>query len=402
MRDGDQGDEDVGRREAGAGEDAAGQRTELRVPLDLQNFYVSLSSFSDKLPLLIRSVLRLRTCRHPQKVLVFFSTCAQVDYFSSLIERYLAHACPSAAAAAEGEREDALLLLKLHRKHHQRKAVFQRFMKAPRALLLCTDIMARGIDIQNVQWVLHFDLPNSLEAYVHRSGRSGHRLGEKGCSLLFVLPHEQSFVDLCHQKRIGTQPLTQQQFLSRISVAGDAGPGIQIAKDELSEWIKDEARQEQQFYELGIQAFVSFVRTYASKSAVTVFPDADVIDLVNSYGLLKLPVMPEYRKRMREYQATFRSFMKPQDSLILQRYREAHEGSSRKGGSDARSRARADARLRRSKTRNKINSTRLKGKEKKALIDEMEMRELAADARVVKKLKRGRISEAKFDEHFGI
>jgi Asp-tRNA(Asn)/Glu-tRNA(Gln) amidotransferase B subunit len=55
-----------------------------------------------------------------------------------------------------------------------------------------------------------------------------------------------------------------------------------------------------------------------------------------------------------------------------------------------------------SKTRSLIQKTKLKGKRKKEFIDQLEMEELANDAKMVKKLKRGKISTKQFEEHFGL
>lgn len=58
--------------------------------------------------------------------------------------------------------------------------------KASRArVLLTTDRTATGIDVPGVNWVLHYELPASAEAYVHRAGRTG-RAGRSGSSVVFV------------------------------------------------------------------------------------------------------------------------------------------------------------------------------------------------------------------------
>ena len=372
----------------------------LHIPQDLHNFHFILSSFSDKLVLLIRSVLLIRASRQPQKIIVFFASCAQVDYFSLLISKFLTHMEGSANQSHAG-----FNLLKLHRKlNKKRKSIFKQFSSVPSAVLLCTDIMARGIDVQNVHWVIHFDLPNSMQAYVHRSGRSGHQFGEEGKSLLLVLEHEQSFVSLCQEKKIETKPLQLEQLMTKMR-GDDPELGVQIENEFLRDWIKDEARRDVDFYEQGMLAFVSFIRTYSTKCVLSqsIFPALDVMDLVHSYGLLKVPVMPEYRKRFKEYQQAFQPCMKPHDSAILNNYRDIlYQKKKRESTNDVKSQQRNQLQMKRKKTRNKINSTKLKGRNKKALIDEIEMRELADDARIVKKLKKGQIDEKKFDEHFGI
>lgn len=52
-------------------------------------------------------------------------------------------------------------------------------------MLITTDLLARGIDVQHVSIVINFDLPKNLENYLHRIGRSG-RFGRKGLAINFV------------------------------------------------------------------------------------------------------------------------------------------------------------------------------------------------------------------------
>ena len=52
-------------------------------------------------------------------------------------------------------------------------------------MLISTDILARGIDVQQVSLVINYDLPLNIENYLHRIGRSGRR-GRKGVSINFV------------------------------------------------------------------------------------------------------------------------------------------------------------------------------------------------------------------------
>jgi ATP-dependent RNA helicase DeaD len=60
-------------------------------------------------------------------------------------------------------------------------------------LLVCTDVAARGIDVNNLTHVINFGLPQDNESYVHRIGRTG-RGGSKGISLSIIEPSEQGRV----------------------------------------------------------------------------------------------------------------------------------------------------------------------------------------------------------------
>ena len=52
-------------------------------------------------------------------------------------------------------------------------------------VLITTDLLARGIDVQQVHLVINYDLPTNRELYIHRIGRSG-RFGRKGVAINFV------------------------------------------------------------------------------------------------------------------------------------------------------------------------------------------------------------------------
>jgi len=65
------------------------------------------------------------------------------------------------------------------------------------AILVCTDVAARGLDIPNVQNIIHYQSPFNAEIYVHRSGRTA-RIGKEGESLALLAPgDERTFKTLC-------------------------------------------------------------------------------------------------------------------------------------------------------------------------------------------------------------
>jgi len=67
----------------------------------------------------------------------------------------------------------------------QRDKVMQRFRDRHMQLLIATDVAARGIDVNNVTHVINYSLPDEIESYTHRSGRTG-RAGKTGISICIV------------------------------------------------------------------------------------------------------------------------------------------------------------------------------------------------------------------------
>eukprot|EP01071_Lankesteria_metandrocarpae_P008242 Lankesteria_metandrocarpae@DN4912_c0_g1_i1.p1 len=67
----------------------------------------------------------------------------------------------------------------------ERELIMKEFRSGSSRVLITTDLLARGIDVQQVSVVINYDLPSSLENYIHRIGRSG-RFGRKGVAINFV------------------------------------------------------------------------------------------------------------------------------------------------------------------------------------------------------------------------
>lgn len=71
----------------------------------------------------------------------------------------------------------------------QRTKTLGKFKDGTVEFLVATDVAARGIDVENISHVVNYDLPQDLEAYVHRIGRTG-RAGKKGTAFSLVSPRE--------------------------------------------------------------------------------------------------------------------------------------------------------------------------------------------------------------------
>lgn len=69
----------------------------------------------------------------------------------------------------------------------ERTATLEAFRSGAIRVLVATDVAARGLDVQGIACVVHYDIPGSAETLTHRSGRTG-RAGEKGKSVMLVPP----------------------------------------------------------------------------------------------------------------------------------------------------------------------------------------------------------------------
>jgi translation initiation factor 4A len=67
----------------------------------------------------------------------------------------------------------------------ERDIILEEFRSGSSRILITTDLLSRGIDVQQVSLVINYDIPKNLESYIHRIGRSG-RFGRKGVAINFV------------------------------------------------------------------------------------------------------------------------------------------------------------------------------------------------------------------------
>ena len=70
-----------------------------------------------------------------------------------------------------------------------RDKVMRSFRKERYQFLIATDVAARGIDIKGLSFIIQHQLPDAMQYYTHRSGRTG-RAGERGVSITLIEPEE--------------------------------------------------------------------------------------------------------------------------------------------------------------------------------------------------------------------
>lgn len=83
---------------------------------------------------------------------------------------------------------------------HERNDVMQRFRSGDLRVLITTDLLCRGIDVQQVSLVINYDFPREIESYLHRIGRGG-RFGRKGFAINFVVNRSRDAYDRRDSRR---------------------------------------------------------------------------------------------------------------------------------------------------------------------------------------------------------
>ena len=140
---------------------------ELTIPLVSQKFYRVKNQDKDA------ACVRLLEYYQPKLTLIFCNTKKKVDELSDFLKEQ--------GFRAEGLHGDL--------SQAQRDAVMKRFRNGGTSILIATDVAARGIDVDDVEAVINYDIPQDIEYYVHRIGRTG-RAGRKGRSFTFANSRE--------------------------------------------------------------------------------------------------------------------------------------------------------------------------------------------------------------------
>ncbi|XP_024422683.2 ATP-dependent RNA helicase DDX55 isoform X2 [Desmodus rotundus] len=339
-----------------------------KTPSRLQNHYMVCKA-DEKFNQLVHFLRNHKQEKH----LVFFSTCACVEYYGKALE-----------ALVRG-----VEIMCLHGKmKHKRNKIFMGFRKLQSGVLVCTDVMARGIDIPEVDWVLQYDPPSSASAFVHRCGRTA-RIGHGGSALVFLLPMEESYVSfLAINQKCPLQEMVLQQ------PTADLLPKLRAM-----------ALADRAVFEKGVRAFVSHIQAYAKHECSLIFrlKDLDFAALARGFALLRMPRMPELRGRQ------FPDFVPvdidtdtiPFKDKIREKQRQKlleqqRRGKTENGGRRKFMKNKAWSKQKAKKERKRRSEKRRR--EEGSDIDNEDMEELLSDTRLLKKLKKGKITEEEFEK----
>lgn len=283
----------------------SGAAASAQMPATLDNFFL-VATPPLKLAQLVR-VLRHETQKQGvRKVIVFFATCRQVEYFYKVLN------------SLSELTNDGIRLFSLHGKQEskRRTSVYKAFIdEVPlgtgtnhaSSVLLCTDVASRGLDIPSVDLVVQFDPPVDPKVFQHRIGRTA-RAGRKGRAICFLASgSEESYVDFVKLRGI----IRNENYPYLVeSSAGNIAPSTDV-ESLLSDKTADERARHlsavlRRFnlsdlanHDLFVLALVSFVRAYGKHEAKFIFPMKDLVinirPLAESWGGVRLPRMGELK-----------------------------------------------------------------------------------------------------------
>ncbi|XP_068559102.1 ATP-dependent DNA helicase DDX31 [Cebidichthys violaceus] len=189
---------------------AASQSESFALPEALKQYMVVVPS---KIRLVCLAAFILDKCKFSQnnKLIVFTSSCEAVEFLHGLFTSVL--------SGPSSNQRPRLSFLRLHgnMKQEERSDVFQQFSVSRCGVLLCTDVAARGLDLQQVTWIIQYTPPTTAAEYVHRVGRTA-RIGGRGSSLLFLTPAETAFVTELANHNISLSDLKLQDILSSLMI----------------------------------------------------------------------------------------------------------------------------------------------------------------------------------------
>jgi ATP-dependent RNA helicase DeaD len=154
----------------------------------------------------------------------------------------------------------------------QRDSVMRKFRNKNLQMLVATDVAARGIDVDSITHVIHYNLPDDSESYTHRSGRTA-RAGKSGISLAIITPRDLNKIRQV-EHRIGTQfihaqvptgiEVCEQQLIYLAQKAHDVAvnPDIEQYLSAIVEKFEDMSKEEvlKSFLSLEFNRFLEYYK----------------------------------------------------------------------------------------------------------------------------------------------
>eukprot|EP01024_Parvocaulis_polyphysoides_P023399 TRINITY_DN21633_c0_g3_i2.p1 TRINITY_DN21633_c0_g3~~TRINITY_DN21633_c0_g3_i2.p1 ORF type:complete len:492 (-),score=104.06 TRINITY_DN21633_c0_g3_i2:128-1408(-) len=289
------------------------------------------------------------------------------------------------------------------------------------AVLFCTDVAARGLDIPDVHWIVQFDPPQDPSSFVHRAGRTA-RMGREGDALVYLLPSEIDYIEFLQLRKVPMQEQQKysfynnkdQQKISNKNFSCETTENIDENSDQTFNFEQINAQflseQDRGVMDKGKKAFVAFVRGYKEHHCRFIFrlEELDAVKLAKAFGLLQMPKMPEIKrlKNVREFKSSeidINSIPFKDKAREKQRRRllqEKQQDESQKKQQQIQRRKEDKQQKRDSQVIQAIRQ--LPKRQRNKLQDREEEKFLQDEYRLLKKLRTKKISEEQFDEATGM
>lgn len=272
---------------------------EYKLPTQLVQRYIKVPCGS-RLVVLLSILKHLFARDTSQKVVVFFATRDTVDFHYSLLNEFR----ELLKSQSQEEVRPMFLSCKIFRLHGEmehvdRRTSFQSFRTEKSALLLSTDVAARGLDFPKVRCIIQYDPPGEATEYVHRVGRTA-RLGEIGDSLLFLQPVEIDYLQDLEKRGITLAEYPLLKLLDGFPFFGLKHNTKKILSVEVHPWVVSLQRalesfitMEQKMKNLAKNAFSSWVRAYTAHRGelkrIFVVKKLHLGHVTKSFGLKEQP-----------------------------------------------------------------------------------------------------------------
>ncbi|PIK54857.1 putative ATP-dependent RNA helicase DDX10 [Apostichopus japonicus] len=273
---------------------AVHEHHEHSTPAQLEQSYI-VCELQQKINILFSFIKAHRN----KKVLVFMASCKQVKFTFEVF-------CKLRPSTTVMSLYGTLNQLR-------RVSIYDEFCKKPSAVLIATDIAARGLDFPAVDWVIQVDCPEDASTYIHRVGRTA-RYEKDGESLLFLLPSEEyAMVKQLNDKKIPILKI-------------EVNPSKKMV---IYRKLQSYCAQDPELKESGKRAFISYVKS------VYLMKNKDVFDVtklpLEEYAVsLGLPFTPRIRflerrqkqqqdKSLKENKSSGEQKIQEEDSLFTKK-----------------------------------------------------------------------------------
>ncbi|SGZ37982.1 related to ATP-dependent rRNA helicase SPB4 [Hanseniaspora guilliermondii] len=230
-----------------------------------------------------------------KKCIVYMSSANEVTFFHKMINHFIRSAKDNKLFYKfPSGKELPIYSMSGKLTNQQREKSLELFKKdtvSGKSVLLTTDLTSRGIDITDVDLVVHFDAPTTPEIFLHRSGRSA-RGGKAGNALLFLQEDTKEIGYLDFLKiRYG---IDLEEIYCNFDIDG------YYDMKQLYRWVLEDRLR----FDESVSGFVSYINGYRAHSLKSIFKTNSInyLKLAELFGCIRFPKSPEVDAFLKDYE----------------------------------------------------------------------------------------------------